>query len=290
MGAPRVSRLLLHTPTRSFLFRREASAARRPPRLPRLPPRCLFVNTLPVDTLLRVWDMLIVHGPMVPRRRRTPPAPAPAPAHTYPAGSPRDAVLCPWTRCSSGSAPRCSRSTSGSCSPPRTSSGSPCSTPIGRSNPPLDEAPAWTRCSRAPVDGCDRLQNLGHCMFDAEHLLHVSFKSLVQTQSARRALSTAERVHETVMAVTVQGCAAPSPPVASRGRDRVDLPPLGPSIAQPAVTCPSLSHPTAGVPNRPTPTPPPRSVRTPSSSRTRGGSRRASAASPEARGAGATSP
>lgn len=25
---------------------------------------CLFVNTLPVDTLLRVWDMLIVHGPM----------------------------------------------------------------------------------------------------------------------------------------------------------------------------------------------------------------------------------
>ena len=25
---------------------------------------CLFVNTLPVDTLLRVWDILIVHGPM----------------------------------------------------------------------------------------------------------------------------------------------------------------------------------------------------------------------------------
>lgn len=69
-------------------------------------------------------------------------------------------------------------------------------------------------------------------MFDAEHLLHVSFKSLVQTQSARRALSTAERVHETVMAVTVQGCAAPRPPC-GLARPRPRRPPSPRSIDRP---------------------------------------------------------
>ena len=50
-----------------------------------------------------------------------------------------------------------------------------------------------------------QLQHLGRGFFDAEQLLHVAFRSLVQTPSARRALSAAERVHSTVMAVTVQG-------------------------------------------------------------------------------------
>jgi len=106
---------------------------------------CLFVNTLPVDTLLRVWDILIVHGPM-------------------------------------------------------------CLIRVGTAILKIHERELLGTSDFIKLSV--QLQHLGRGFFDAEQLLHVAFRSLVQTPSARRALSAAERVHSTVMAVTVQGSMA----------------------------------------------------------------------------------